>query len=53
MSTHNICFGGEIRKKIIWILTLVCPYEYVAYFSWLLLEYIYFIASGEINVYSK
>ena len=22
MSTHNICFHGEIKKKIIWILLI-------------------------------
>ena len=28
MSTHNICFHGEIRKNIIWIPPLLCSYEY-------------------------
>ena len=29
MSTHNICFQGEIRKNIMWILPLICSYEIV------------------------
>ena len=27
MSTHNICFRGEIRKNIMWLPPLICSYE--------------------------
>ena len=26
MSTHNICFSGEIRKNIMWIHSLIWSY---------------------------
>ena len=29
MSTHNICFHGEIRKNIMWIHPLICSYVYI------------------------
>ena len=27
MSTHNICFHGEVRKNSMWIPPLMCSYE--------------------------